>query len=100
MDFVAVVLSVILFAAFVPGVLVTLPKGGSKATVLITHAVLFAVVTYFVMHYYWTYREGMSNYGGVCPNGYVVGMSKTGVEDCVPTGHPTYGPGAPKAKTE
>jgi len=100
MDFIATILSVLLFAAFVPGVLVTLPKGGSKATILITHAALFAVVTHFVMYYYWTYREGMSNYGGVCPNGYVVGMSETGVEDCVPTGHPTYGPGAPKAKTE
>jgi hypothetical protein len=100
MDFVAVVLSVLLFAAFVPGVLVTLPKTGSKATVLIVHAVLFAVVTHFVMQYYWRYKESMSNYGGVCPNGYVLGMSKTGVEDCVPAGHPTYGPGAPKSKTE
>jgi hypothetical protein len=100
MDFVAVVLSVLLFAAFVPGVLVTLPKGGSKATILIVHAILFAVVTHFVMQYYWRYRESMSNYGVVCPNGYVLGMSQTGVEDCVPAGYPTYGPGALKSKTE
>jgi hypothetical protein len=100
MDFIALILSVVLFAAFVPGVLTTLPKGGSKATVLIVHAALFAIVTHFVMKYYWTYRESMSNYGGVCPNGYVLGVSKTGVEDCVPAGQLTYSPGAPKAKTE
>jgi len=100
MDFVSLVLSVLLFAAFVPGVLVTLPKGGNKETILIVHALIFAVVTHIVMQYYWRYKESMSNYGGVCPNVYVLGMSKTGVEDCVPAGHPTYGPGAPKSKTE
>jgi hypothetical protein len=100
MDFIAVVLSVVLFAAFVPGVLITLPKGGSKATVLIVHAVLFAVVTHFVMQYYWRYREGMSNYGTVCPNGYVMGVSQSGVEECVPVGQVTYSPGTLKAKTE
>lgn len=100
MDFIALILSVVLFAAFVPGVLITLPKGGSKATVLIVHAVLFALVTHFVMKFYWTYRESMSNYGTVCPNGYTMGVSKTGVEECVPVGQLTYSPGSLKAKTE
>ena len=36
-----------LFVAFVPGVLLTLPSGGSKYTVLAVHAVLFTVVLYF-----------------------------------------------------
>jgi len=36
-----------LFVAFVPGVLVTLPKGGSKMTVLAVHAALFALVWHF-----------------------------------------------------
>ena len=36
-----------LFAAFVPGVLVTLPRGGSKMTVLAVHALLFVVVWHF-----------------------------------------------------
>ena len=34
----------ILFYAFIPGVLVRLPPGGSTMTVNITHAVLFSVV--------------------------------------------------------
>jgi len=36
-----------LFVAFVPGVLVTLPKGGKRMTVVAVHAVLFTVVWYF-----------------------------------------------------
>jgi len=36
-----------LFVAFVPGVLVTLPKGGSKMTVLAVHAALFAFGWHF-----------------------------------------------------
>ncbi len=94
MDLVSLVLSTLLFAAFVPGVLVKLPPGGSPAVVLVTHAVLFAVVTSFVMGYYWTsikgYLENFGNYGATCPNGFVPGVSKTGVEDCVPVGHATY----------
>ncbi len=74
-----------MFAAFVPGVLVTLPKGGDKATVLVVHAALFAVVTHFAMRFYHGYREGMGNYGVTCPNGYVM----TPDQRCVPTGHAT-----------
>lgn len=96
MDIVSLVLSTMLFAAFVPGVLVKLPPGGSPAVVLVTHAVLFAVVTSLVMGYYWTGRiEFFGNYGATCPNGYVPGVSKTGAPDCVPTGHGTY-PGTAK----
>ena len=36
-----------LFVAFVPGVLVTLPKGGAKYTVVAVHAVLFVLVWHF-----------------------------------------------------
>jgi hypothetical protein len=36
-----------LFVALTPGVLVTLPKGGNKYTVVLVHAVLFVVVWYF-----------------------------------------------------
>ena len=96
MDIVSLVLSTLLFAAFVPGVLVKLPPGGSPAVVLVTHAVLFAVVTSLVMGYYWTGRiEFFGNYGAMCPNGYVPGRSKTGAEDCIPVGHGTY-PGTAK----
>lgn len=42
-------LSAVVFAAFVPGVLVTLPPGGSRNTVLAVHAALFAVLHSVVM---------------------------------------------------
>ena len=37
----------LLFVAFTPGVLVTLPKGGSKYTVVAVHAALFTLVWYY-----------------------------------------------------
>jgi hypothetical protein len=86
MEVVSLILSALLFAAFVPGVLVTFPKGGSKATVLVVHAVLFSVVTSVVMMWYWGMRENMGNYGVKCPNGYMM----TADQNCVPVGHATY----------
>jgi len=38
----------VLFYAFIPGVLVRLPPGGSTMTVNLTHALLFAVVCHLV----------------------------------------------------
>lgn len=37
-----------LFVAFVPGVLVTLPPGGSRTTVLVVHGLLYALLSHFV----------------------------------------------------
>lgn len=37
-------ISALVFVAFVPGVLVTLPPGGSKWVVLAVHGVLFALL--------------------------------------------------------
>jgi hypothetical protein len=88
MDIVSSVLSVILFVAFVPGVLFRLPSKGSRATVLVTHAVLFAVAASLVMGFYWSYRENFGNYGRTCPNGFR--MTEDG--GCVSTGHATYDP--------
>jgi len=89
MELISSILSAILFVAFVPGVLVTIPSKGSKATVLVVHAVLFAVVVSLVMQYYWSnirgLVEGMGNYGVTCPNGYVM----TPDERCEPVGQPT-----------
>lgn len=42
-------LSALLFALLVPGVLVTLPPGGSRMTVLAVHAVVFALVSSYAM---------------------------------------------------
>jgi hypothetical protein len=92
MDLVSLVLSTLLFAAFVPGVLVTLPKGGSKTTVLVVHATAFAIVISIVMNWYWNMRENMTNWGDRCPNGYIMGVSQDGKQDCVPAGTPTYPP--------
>jgi hypothetical protein len=88
MDVVSSILSVLLFVAFVPGVLFRLPAKGSKTTVLATHAVLFAVAASLVMGFYWSYRENFGNYGRTCPNGFR--MTEDG--GCVATGHATYDP--------
>ena len=91
MDYVSLLLSAVLFAAFVPGVLVKLPPKGSPMVVLAVHAVLFALATALVMGYYFTGRfELFGNHGATCPNGYVPGLSKTGAEECLPAGHATY----------
>ena len=86
MDIVSTILSAVLFAAFVPGVLLTFPKGQSKMTVLVVHGLLFAVVASFVMQWYWSMKEHMGNYGVNCPNGYMMTPDQT----CVPVGHATY----------
>ena len=41
--------SALVFVAFVPGVLVTLPPGGSRMTVLVVHGLLFAVLHHYVL---------------------------------------------------
>jgi hypothetical protein len=96
MDLVSSLLSALLFAAFVPGVLLRIPRNGSFKTVLAVHAVLFAIVSGFVMYVYWTrvkgYLENMSNYGETCANGFMFGTNQKGEQDCVPTGHATYDP--------
>ena len=89
MNLIRGILSVLLFAAFVPGVLFKLPKSGSYKTVLIVHAVLFAIVTTVIMH---SVKEAFGNYGPTCPNGYVQGRNQGGEPDCVPIGHVTYDP--------
>jgi hypothetical protein len=86
MDYISILLGALIFAALVPGVLVRLPPGGSKTTVLVVHALVFAVVSTCAMKWYWMGREHMGNYGQECPNGYA--MMSDG--NCVPTGHQTY----------
>lgn len=48
MTWLRVFVSALVFIAFVPGVLVTLPPGGSKWTVLAVHGLLFALLHFFV----------------------------------------------------
>jgi hypothetical protein len=94
MDFVSLVLSAALFYAFVPGVIGYFPRGEGKATVLLVHAILFALTVSVVMGFYWgkmrQYIERMSNWGDKCPNGFIEKLGKAGKVDCVPVGHRTY----------
>jgi hypothetical protein len=46
---VAIAVSALIFVAFVPGVLVTLPPGGTRVHVLATHGALFAVLNHIVL---------------------------------------------------
>ena len=43
----------VLFFVLAPGVLVTLPRGGNRNTVLATHALVAAVVFYFTHKMAW-----------------------------------------------
>jgi len=92
MDFVSLLISTLLFAAFVPGVVGTFPKGGSKTTVLVVHALAFAAVASLVMQVYHGMRERMTNWGDRCPNGFMLGTGQNGKPECVPVGMRTYDP--------
>jgi len=51
-----------LFYVLTPGILVTLPKGGSKMVVAATHALVFAVIYGLVYKFVWRYLyEGFAN---------------------------------------
>lgn len=95
MEIGSTLISIALFVAFVPGVVTRIPKGGSSATVLVVHALLFALTASFVMKLYWGAREHFGNYGPTCPNGYRM----TEDEGCVPVGRATYDPAQPSEKT-
>jgi hypothetical protein len=101
MDYISSLLSLVLFALFVPGVVCTFPsKSSSKMTIIAVHALAFMIVNTLVMRYYWVnikgHIENMMNYGDICPNGYVPNPDKTGIEgeDCIAVGQPTYAPGS------
>lgn len=51
MMWIRLLVSALVFAAFVPGVLVTLPPGGSRTTVLAVHALLFALLHFYVQRF-------------------------------------------------
>lgn len=48
MNLVRLLVSALVFVVFVPGVLVTLPPGGSRWAVLAVHGLLFALLHWFV----------------------------------------------------
>jgi len=50
---------VLLFFVLTPGVLVSLPKGGSRTTVALTHAVVFGLVYHFTNKMVWNVLKDM-----------------------------------------
>lgn len=46
---IGIALSALVFVAFVPGVLVTLPPAGTRTQVLAVHGILFAVLNHAVL---------------------------------------------------
>ena len=58
MNWTVLVFSVVLFFLLTPGILVTLPKNGSKTTVAAVHALVFALVFHFSHKMVWHLSEG------------------------------------------
>lgn len=88
MDFFSLALSALVFTALVPGVVVTLPRHGSRKTILLVHSLMFALALHLVLQMYGHHLEKYMNYGPAgCPKGYTAGMNQGGVMDCVP--HPS-----------
>lgn len=88
MDFFSLALSALVFTALVPGFLITLPRHGTKGTIMVVHSLLFALVLHVVLKMYHRHLEQYMNYGPAgCPKGYTAGMNQGGVMDCVP--HPS-----------
>lgn len=48
----------VLFLVLTPGVLVTLPKNGSKYTIAAVHGLIFAALLYVTGHYVWKLTGG------------------------------------------
>jgi hypothetical protein len=85
--FVSGLIAGLLFYTFVPGVA---PKGGNKVVLILAHAFGFAVAITLIRMLLSSMTERMTNYGPVCPNGYVESTNQGGKKDCVPSGHQTY----------
>jgi hypothetical protein len=51
----------VLFVVLTPGVLLTLPKGGSKLTVAVVHGLVFALVFHFTHKFVWKALEGFQS---------------------------------------
>ena len=52
----------LLFVALTPGVLLTLPKGGSKLVVAAVHGLVFAIVYYLTYKAVWRFSVSMDGF--------------------------------------
>jgi len=76
-------LAAVVFYAFIPGVLVTLPSKGSKLTINVVHALLFSVTMYYLMKVVKQY-DYFGNHGPAgCPPSHTPGY-KDEKEVCIP----------------
>jgi hypothetical protein len=80
---VAILLKVVLFMLFVPGIHFSIPPGGSLREQALLHGLVFAVVNYYVYLYVRPMLEGFENPDtrktAPCPPGY----KQCGSGDCV-----------------
>lgn len=58
----------VLFFVLTPGVLVTLPRGGSKVTVAATHALVAAVVFFFTKKMVYTFLQQFEGFQDAAMN--------------------------------
>ena len=95
---VAILLKVVLFMLFVPGVHFSIPPGGSLREQALLHGLVFAVVNYYVYLYIRPMLEGFGNpdtrVSAPCPPGY----KQCGSGDCVLAGD-KHGP-CPESASE
>ena len=80
-----------LFYLLSPGILLRFPKNGSKMAVAATHAVIFAILYYFIHNVMWNFvNEGFKGVDpppvvvpakGVQSSGVVVSQKKAGFAD-------------------
>ena len=54
--------STLLFFVLTPGILVTLPRRGSKVTVALTHAVIFALLYHLTHHAVWQFVKSLDGF--------------------------------------
>jgi hypothetical protein len=84
----ASVLAACLFVVFVPGVIATAPSHGKKWTVLLVHAVLFALVSHHAMKHYHQVVESFGNFGTSCPAGWAMdNPDPNQIQTCKPVGN-------------
>ena len=72
MNLTVAIYSAILFFVLSPGVLLRLPSNGSKITVAVVHAIIFAIVLYFTAGFVWRWSISIGTplrKEGMCTNG-------------------------------
>ena len=60
MDYIVSLYVAILFFVLTPGILLSLPPGGSKMVVALVHAVVFALVFHFTHKHIWRLSGSLS----------------------------------------